>query len=264
MINVFLLTDVEGIAGVDSITQMDRTSPEYENTRKLLSDSINKAVSACFEANADKVYYLDGHGGGGNVFEDLIDLRAQKCSLQEWVELLKSGSIDCQIELGAHAKAGTINGFLDHTINSKTIFSIKINGIEMCETSLHAALCGKFGVSVIAVIGDEAICRQVKDYIPTCFTCAVKNATERNIATTYPDADKKMRDTIIAAITNYKSVPPYQVSEPFTVEATYYRTDFCESAMRKEIAAFERIDARTLKKTVPVITGYGNLLFPSR
>lgn len=174
MINVFLLTDVEGIAGVDSITQMDRTSPEYENTRKLLSDSINKAVSACFEANADKVYYLDGHGGGGNVFEDLIDPRAQKCSLQEWVELLKSGSIDCQIELGAHAKAGTINGFLDHTISSKTIFSIKINGIEMCETSLHAALCGKFGVSVIAVIGDEAICRQVKDYIPACFTCAVK------------------------------------------------------------------------------------------
>lgn len=262
MINVFLLTDVEGIAGVDSITQMDRTSPEYENTRMLLSNSINKAVSACFEANADKVYYLDGHGGGGNVFEDLIDPRAQKCSLQEWVELLKSGSIDCQIELGAHARAGTINGFLDHTINSKTIFSIKINGIEMCETSLHAALCGKFGVSVIAVTGDEATCRQVKEYIPNCFTCAVKNATERNIATTYPDADEKMHDTIIAAITNYKSVPPYQVSEPFTVEETYYRTDICESAMRKESAAFERIDARTLKKTVPTITSFRDLRFP--
>ena len=262
MINVFLLTDVEGIAGVDSITQMDRKSPEYKNTRMLLSNSINKAVSACFEANADKVYYLDGHGGGGNVFEDLIDPRAQKCNLQEWIELKKSGSIDCQIELGAHARAGTINGFLDHTVGSKTIFSIKINGIEMSETSLHAALCGKFGVSMIAVIGDEAICRQVKDYIPTCFTCAVKNATERNIATTYPDADEKMHDTIIAAITNYKSVPPYQVSEPFTVEETYYRTDICESAMRKVMTAFERVDARTLKKTVPTITSFRDLRFP--
>ena len=262
--NIFLLTDLEGIAGVDSITQMDRTSPEYENTRMLLCNSINKAVAACFEANADKVYYLDGHGGGGNVFEDLIDPRAQKCSLQEWVELLKSGSIDCLIELGAHARAGTINGFLDHTVGSKTIFSIKVNGIEMSETSLHAALCGKFGVSVIAVTGDEATCCQVKEYIPNCFTCAVKNATERNIATTYPDADQKMHDTIVTAITNYKSVPPYQVSEPCTVEETYYRTDICESAIRKVNVPFERIDARTLKKTVSTIASLEDLRFPSK
>lgn len=259
--NVFLLTDVEGIAGVDSIAQMDRTSPEYENTRMLLCNSINKAVSACFEAKADKVYYLDGHGGGGNVFETLIDTRAQKCSIEEWVVLLKNGSIDCQIELGAHARAGTINGFLDHTIISKKIFSIKINGIEMSELSLHAALCGKFGVPVVAVIGDEAACRQAKEYIPGCFTCAVKHATERNIATTYPNADEIMHATIVSALTNYKSVPPYKVSEPLTVEQTFYRTDFCESVIKKQTAVFERIDARTLKKTIPTITSYSDLKF---
>ena len=259
--NVFLLTDVEGIAGVDSIAQMDRKSLEYGNTRMLLCNSINKAVAACFEAKADKVYYLDGHGGGRNVFEELIDPRAQKCSMQEWVALLKNGCIDCQIDLGAHARAGTINGFLDHTTSSKRIFSIKINGIEMSEQSLHAALCGKFGVRLIAVIGDEAVCRQVKEYIPGCFTCAVKNAAERNIATTYPDADQRMHDTIVAAITNYKSVAPYRVSEPLTVEQTFYRTDFCESAMKEQTAAFERIDARTLRKTVPAITSYTDLDF---
>lgn len=260
--NIFLLTDVEGIAGVDSIAQMDRQSPEYENTRILLCNSINKAVSACFEAKANKVYYFDGHGGGGNVFEEYIDTRAQKCSsLQEWCDLLKSGSIDCQIELGAHARAGTENGFLDHTLSSKNIFSIKINGIEMSEQSIHAALCGKFGVPVVAIIGDEAVCRQVKEYIPNCFTCAVKNATERNTATTYLDADKIMRDTIISAITNYKSVPPYKISEPLIVEQTFYRTDFCETVMKKQTVAFERIDARTLKKTVPTIKSYADLKF---
>ncbi len=259
--NIFLLTDVEGVAGVDSTDQMDRKSPAYENTRKLLCKSINEAVSACFEANADNVYYLDGHGGGGNVIENLIDPRAQKCSIEEWVRLLKSGSIDCQIDLGAHARAGTINGFLDHTIASKRIFSIKINGIEMSELSLHAALCGKFGVPVVAVIGDEAVCRQAKEYIPNCFTCAVKNATERNMAATYPNAAKKMHDTIIAAITDYKSVLPYKVSEPVTVEQTFYRTDFCESVIKKQTTAFERVDARTLKKTVPTISGYGDLHF---
>ncbi len=259
--NIFLLTDVEGIAGVDSIAQMDRTSPEYENTRMLLCNSINKAVSACFDAKADKVYYLDGHEGGGNVFEELIDACAQKCSMKEWFELLKNGSIDCQIELGSHARAGTVGGFLDHTLSSKTIFSIKVNGTEMSEQSLHAALCGKFGVPVIAVIGDEAACRQVKEYMSDCFTCAVKNASERNTAVTYPNADKIMHDTIVAAITNYKSVPLYKVSEPLTVEQTFYRTDFCESVMKQQTAAFERIDARTLKKTKPTLTDYSDLKF---
>ena len=88
VINIFLLADVEGLAGVDSMAQMDRKSPEYENTRILLCDSINKAVSACFEAKADKVYYLDGHGGGGNAIENLIDPRAKKCTIQSLRPLL--------------------------------------------------------------------------------------------------------------------------------------------------------------------------------
>lgn len=259
--NVFLLTDVEGIAGVDSIAQMDRSSPEYDYTRILLCDSINYAVSACYEANADKVYYLDGHAGGGNVFEALIDDRAQKCSLQEWAELLKSGSIDCQIELGAHARAGTINGFLDHTLSSKTIFSIKINGMEMSEPSLHAALCGKFGVPVVAVIGDEAACRQSKEYMPGCYTCEVKKATQRNIAVTDPNAYQRMREIIVSAIGNYKSVPLYKLSEPITVEQTFYRTDFCESVIQTQTAPYERVDARTLKKTISTITSYADLRF---
>ena len=259
---VFLLTDVEGLAGVDSLAQMDRETPEYKNTRMLLCDSINKAVSACVEAGADQVYYLDGHGGGGSVFEELIDTRAQKCSsMAEWVELLKSGSIDCQIELGAHARAGTINGFLDHTLTSKTIFSIKVNGLEMGEPALHAAVCGKYGVPVVAVIGDEATCRQAKESVPDCFTCAVKNATERNTAVTYPDADKKMHDTIVAAVKQYRSVSLYRVSEPATVEQTFCRADFCESRMKKQTVAFERVDARTLRKTVPTITSYTDLRF---
>ena len=119
---VFLLTDVEGLAGVNDILQMDRSKPEYQNTRKLLCDSINLAVSACFENGATQVFYLDGHAGGGNVFEEFIDQRAQKCSLDEWVRLLQNDEIDCQIELGSHSRAGTIGGFLDHTLSSKTIF----------------------------------------------------------------------------------------------------------------------------------------------
>ena len=258
--NVFLLTDVEGLAGVNDILQMDRSKPEYQNTRKLLCDSINLAVSVCFDNGATQVFYLDGHAGGGNVFEELIDKRAQKCSLDEWCELLKNGEIDCQIELGSHSRAGTIGGFLDHTISSKAIFSIKINGVEMSEQSLHAALCGKFGVPVVAVIGDEAVCRQAKEYIPNVFVGAVKNATVRNTAETYQNADEILQTTIAEALKNYQSVALYKIDEPVTVEQTFYRTDFCETAI-KQYKSFHRVDARTIRKTVQSITNYSDLKF---
>ena len=131
----------------------------------------------------------------------------------------------------------------------------------MSEPSLHATLCGKFGVPVVAVIGDEAACRQAKEYMPGCYTCEVKKATQRNIAVTDPNAYQKMRKIIVSAIENYKSVPLYKVSEPITVEQTFYRTDFCESAIKAQTAPFERVDARTLKKTVSAITDYADLKF---
>ena len=98
--NVFLLTDLEGISGVTDIEFMNRNGEKYEKARMFLSKSINLAVKTAFESGADRVYYLDGHGGGGNVFEELIDPRAQKCSIDEWQQLLREGKIDCQIELG--------------------------------------------------------------------------------------------------------------------------------------------------------------------
>ena len=49
-LNVFLLTDVEGISGIDSIDVMDREAPVYESTRTRLCEEINLAVKAALEA----------------------------------------------------------------------------------------------------------------------------------------------------------------------------------------------------------------------
>ena len=104
--NVFLMTDLEGIADVTDIGFMARGSDKYAAGCAGLEKSINLAVKACFEAGCDQVYYLDGHGGGGNVNPAMIDSRAEKCDVASWHILLREGKIDCQIELGAHAERG--------------------------------------------------------------------------------------------------------------------------------------------------------------
>ena len=259
--NIFLLTDLEGIPGVDDISQMDRTGEGYQIARKMLCESINIAVEACFQNGASVVYYLDGHGGGGNVIEEFIDSRAVKCSIQEWQQLLKAGKIDYQIELGSHARAGTIGGFLDHTLSSKAYFYIKHNGVEMSELSLHAVLCAKYHVPIIATMGDEAACRQAKEYIPDIYTGAVKVSHGRNKATTYDNYRDIITDTITRALKEPEKVSLIRYTEPLTVEHAYYRTDMCEAAFEAHKATAIRLDARTLIKTIPSIDTYADLKF---
>ena len=259
--NVFIFTDLEGIAGVTDIDFMDKTNEKYGIACKLLCDSINSAVHACFEAGADEVYYIDGHAGGGNVREEAIDQRAQKCSIADWQELTVSGNIDCLIELGSHARAGTIGGFLDHTVNSKQWFCHKVNGIQMSELSLHALVCGAYGIPTVACIGDEAACAQAREYIPNIYCGAVKKASCRNFAEDYGNAEEILTSTIKKALKNYRSVSIYKMDEPATVSLTFYRTDMCERALSRCGDEVVRLDARTLCRAVDRITRYEDLKF---
>ena len=259
--NVFILTDIEGIDEVLTIDYVRSAREEYQVACRALEKSINLATEACLQAGADTVYYLDAHGGGGNVVESNIDPRAVKCTLEQWEELLQAGKIDCQIELGAHARAGTINGFLDHTVSSAEFFTYKVNGEEMSELSLHALVCAAYGVPVVACTGDETVCKQSKEYIPELYTGAVKKASGRNLATRYENSDEILTKTVYEAVKNYKNVPCYPVNGPATVELTFYRTDMCENVygICKDFAT--RVDARTLRRTVPAVKKYGDLRF---
>lgn len=259
--NVFLLTDLEGIPGVTSIDQMERGTPENIAAKKLLGKWINKTAAFCRKYGAETVYYLDGHGGGGNVFEEEIDPSLIKCSISDWQELLKAKKIDCLIELGSHARAGTIGGFLDHTISSKTWFRYTLNGREQSELSIHAALCGAYNVPIVACIGDLAACEQAKEYIPEIVTAPVKVASCRNLCKDDPNAEELVEKAIAEALAKFKAMPIFKAELPATIELTYYRTDMCESALAKSTCNPVRIDARTLQKTITRIETYNDLKF---
>ncbi len=258
--NVFILTDLEGIAGIDDFLQSDKSFVDvYVNSCKFLANSINLAVDTCFKNGADAVYYIDSYEGGGNVTPDMIDKRAVNCSISEWEELVREKKIDCVIELGSHARAGTIGGFLDHTRSSTEIFCTRLNGIEQSELSLHALFCAQYGIPTVAVIGDVIACEQAKEYIPDIYTGAVKLASERNHAKTFENADEILINTISEALKNYKNVSFYKISLPSVTETVYYRTDMCEEWMNYRPDA-ERINARTLRKNVTKITCFKDIV----
>ena len=250
--NVLISTDLEGIPGVTSIEAMERGTEQYEHACRMLEKTVNWVVEACVENGAENIYYTDGHGGGGNIKDENIDPRAAK--FQGRAKLQDEGkTIDCVLDVGTHARAGTLGGFLDHTFNSKVIFEYLLNGEPCNELSFSAALWGFSNVPYVLCIGDTVACRQAKEYIPEIRTAVVKHATERNRCQDLPNQEQIIKEAVADALANYRNIPPYRLSLPITVQQTTYRsdtTDFLYKAMLQKGKVIERLDARTLRMTV--------------
>ncbi|MER3472866.1 MAG: hypothetical protein C4335_02275 [Armatimonadota bacterium] len=66
---VWICTDMEGLAGIDSWNQCyhpDDHAPEYRYGREQLTAEVNAAVAGCFDAGATEVRVSDGHGRNRN------------------------------------------------------------------------------------------------------------------------------------------------------------------------------------------------------
>lgn len=259
--NVFILTDLEGITGVTSIEHMDRTGEKYKIACECLVRELNYVAEVCHMNGADKIYYLDGHGGGGNIAEDKVLPCLTKADIPMWQQLLKEGKIDCHMEIGSHARAGTINGFLDHTQNSRSWFKYTINGYEFSELGMHAIICGLYDVPIVLCIGDEVACQQAKEFIPDIYTAAVKTASCRNECQCYENADEIIKSNVEKALKNYNSIKPFNIKYPAEIELTYYRTDMCEEVLVRCDNNVIRKDARTLYKVLNKINSYYDLRF---
>jgi len=248
---IYILADMEGISGIRTMEQVKSESGgEYEHGRQLMMQDVNVAIAACFDAGADEVVACDTHGGGGQVRLAEMDERAQyetpnrgnmMPSLDE--------SFDGVILLGHHARAGTLNGFLDHTMSSASWFQYHINGEEVGEIGIEAAYAGHFAVPVVAVTGDQAVCDEAVDLFGDVECGVVKWAIGRNRARclSLPRAHEAVRQAIVTALGQLEAYTPYTPDLPATVRLTLYRSDMADGY---EANGAERIDARTVQRTV--------------
>ena len=112
---------------------------------------------------------MDCHGAGGDyTFNSLLpDQLEDGCEFvvqNEWTEytaFLEEGC-DAALFVGMHAKAGTPDGVLSHTVSSQGWHDLRFNGVSVGETGINAALCGTWGCPVVLVTGDDASCREGK------------------------------------------------------------------------------------------------------
>ena len=249
---VFMVTDMEGVAGIVSFADQAYPSGKYyEAGKKLVTGEVNAAVEGLVAAGVEDVLVWDGHGAGAIVYEELHPaarlLHGRMNGFARVMQDLLPG-YDAAVMVGQHAMAGVATGNMNHTQDSQRIDYYKLNGRLIGEIGQLALFCGGLGIPLIFLSGDDAACSEAKDLIPEITTVAVKQGVSRGAAISLPmlEARRRVREGIAAAVQRQGAwlVKPVQWPGPYVLEMRFFHTDDADARAAQSGAT--RIDKQTV------------------
>lgn len=249
---VYIMTDMEGISGVSIPEMVQRGQPQYEAARHWLTSDVNAAVAGAFDGGATEVVVNDAHGGAPHLVLSEAEPRALYERPNGGADCFPGldESFGCMFLVGAHAMAGTMKAFLDHTESSIHWFDYRVNGVSYGETGIQAIWGGALGVPLTLVTGDEAACREAREQLSVPVTVPVKQALCRNYARCLHPARTAalIREAAAQAVQVAADTAPYVLCPPLTVEVTFTRCDYADAAAAQPHV--QRVDARTVRTVV--------------
>lgn len=233
---VLIMTDMEGVSGIVNWDQVNGGAPMFEEGRRLYTEEINAAVRGAKAAGATEIVVVDCHGAGGpwsfnSLVPELLDVDCEWVAHHPWsryTEFLEQGCDACLL-VAMHAKAGTPDGVMCHTVSSTSWRNLWFNDVSVGEIGINAALCGVHGVPVLLVTGDTATCEEGRALLGDGLTTvAVKKGLSRYSARQIPPV--RARQMIEAgareALSDLKAVKPYVPEGPVTIRFELASVDY--------------------------------------
>lgn len=232
---VMIWGDMEGVACIEVWEQVTGGSPMYGEARVLFTEEMNAAVRGARRAGATEIIGVDCHGAGGgwsfkSLVPELLDDGAEWVVGYPWaryVEPLRTGC-DAIIFIGAHARAGTPDGVLAHTVSSELWYEATINGVPVGESGILAAVAGVWDVPAAFVSGDAATVQEVQSLLGDKVRgAAVKTGLSRFSARTLSPAAARtaIEDGVADALTRRDYPPPYKPGTPVTFRVELASTE---------------------------------------
>jgi D-amino peptidase len=252
-LKIFVSADMEGIWGVVHADQTSPSSPEYGPARKWMVEDVNAVITGLFDAGAAEVVVNDSHGTMRNIVADQLNPKASLISGTPKPLSMMQGidaTYDAAALVGYHSRAGTAPAILDHTISGGTIRSIRINGQELPELGINAAIAGYYKVPVILLTGDTETCSQAKAILGDgLVTAAVKEATGRLAARMFPaeQARQRLREAAREAIAKRGAVQPFRINAPYTFDVEFHNSGQAEMPLM--MPGVKRTGARSVSFT---------------
>lgn len=247
---VFISLDMEGISGLSEWEDVIPGRRHYEAGRRLLTQDVNAAIEGALEAGATQIIVNESHGPMNNII--LEELHPQADVIRGFFKPLCmmqgiDSSCDAAFFIGYHGKAGSGDAVLNHTLSGLAIHRLILNGKEVGEAGLNAAIAGAFGVPVVLVTGDSQTAKEVEEDIPGVFTVAVKTGiTGLSSQAMHPvRARELIRQQAKEALLHRRTVKPLAQKGENTIEIEFTKSQFATAV--SWMPGMELIEGRTVR-----------------
>lgn len=168
---VLLWTDMEGMSGVTDHRLCWPAFAEYwETGRRAFTDEVIAAATGLLDGGAEQVFVVNGHGlGWPNLLWSELPDRVGQVSGEDW-----RVGFDAMFQVGFHARAGTPDGFISHTMVPG--LSVYADGSPLTESHIWAWLQE---LPVLGISGDGALGSQLDGILEGTPFLAVKRSSGR-------------------------------------------------------------------------------------
>ena len=251
-LKVYISADMEGVVGVVTADHLGPTGFEYQAARKWLTDEVNAAIRAAQAAGATEIVVSDSHGNGENILLDEIP-RGVKL-VRSWPRPLGmmqgiDESFDAAIYIGYHASTTNPQGVRAHTMSSGTLTAVRLNGVEVPEAVINAAIAGEFGVPVVAISGDDAIIAEAKGHLGDIEGAVLKWNYGFHSALTVTPAESQeiIAETVSTALGRLDDFEPYRLEGPIAVEVSF--KNYLPAELLAYLPIVDRVDSHTISFT---------------
>ncbi len=249
-LKVYISADLEGVVGVVTGDQLGPGGFEYGRFRQFMTNEVNAAIAAARDMGATEILVSDSHGNGENLLMEqlppdihLVRAWPRPLMMMEGID----DSFDAAIFIGYHASTANTEGVRAHTISSASLTAVRINGVDMMEASINAAIAGDFGVPVVMISGDDATIEEAQQIIGDMEGAVVKwNYGFHSARTIMPEASYALiGDRVRAALGRLDDFDPYVMEGPVELEIAF------KNYMPAEVMAYlpnvDRVDAHTIR-----------------
>lgn len=238
---VYLSVDIEGVAGITAWEEARKEHADYPPLRDRMAREAAVACEAALGAGATSLLVKDAHGSGRNLRADDLPAPARlirgwsghpSCMLQELDQ-----SFDAILLVGWHGPAGAGDNPLAHTLSSRNLAEVQLDGVRCSEFRLHALFAAELDVPVALVAGDAGLCDEVQATNAAITTVRTMRGFGASTLSEHPDeVDQHLRDGVARALGGDLSAcrlePPTQpeVVVRYKDQAMAYRKSFYPGA----------------------------------
>ncbi|MEO0600224.1 MAG: M55 family metallopeptidase [Myxococcota bacterium] len=225
---VYISADIEGVAGIAHFDEATKTHPDYDEFRQRMTREVAAAAEAALDAGATEVWIKDAHATGRNLFVDALPravrlIRGWSGHPLSMVQELDA-SFGALMMIGYHARAGSGGNPLAHTMSSRVVNRIVVNGRPASEFLLHAYAGALFEVPTVMVAGDEALCAEVAELDPGIRTVATMRGVGDSTVSVHPDvAVDGIRAAVTDALQDVASIRTLAPPETLTVDLRFVK-----------------------------------------